>query len=154
MIEFHGQFSHLALPELESRGIKLDFAFVDGSHLFDYVLVDFFYIDRMLRRGGVIAFDDADWPSIRKVCRFIVKNRSYSVFRCFPGTPCQFKRSLKSRILRRVGERSKRIRFLLNPEFLELDVELGVAPGARCIALRKESDDERHERPYNFHQIF
>lgn len=151
LIEFHNQFSHLALPELESRGIKLDFAFVDGSHTFDYVLLDFFYIDRMLRPGGIIAFDDVGWPGVRKVCRFIVTNRIYSVFRCFPEMHNQALRCRKSRILRSLAENSGRLRRLLSPEFLQTDAELGINPSARCIAFRKDGEDSRDS---GFHLAF
>jgi predicted O-methyltransferase YrrM len=116
IIEFRNELSHLALPELEAHGTKLDFAFVDGSHKFDYVLLDFFYIDRMLRPGGIIAFDDAVWPSVRKFCRFLVTNRSYNVFRCFPPKPSGA--SWRSRMLRRLGDHSQRAWGLLSPELL------------------------------------
>ena len=71
--------SYRALPELERSGQHIDFAFIDGWHTFDFGLVDFFYIDRMLNVGGVVAFDDANWPAIRKLCRFVNTNLSYSL---------------------------------------------------------------------------
>jgi len=39
-----------------ARGVKIDFAFVDGWHTFDYTLIDFFYIDKILRSGGLVSF--------------------------------------------------------------------------------------------------
>lgn len=57
----------------------LDFVFVDGSHLFDHVLIDFFYMDKLLKAGGYVMFDDLCMPSIRKVINFILRNRSYSL---------------------------------------------------------------------------
>ena len=80
LIEFHEQPSYHALPILESRHKEIDFAFIDGWHTFDYTLLDFFYIDKMLRVGGIVAFDDADWPAVRSVCRFIATNLAYSVY--------------------------------------------------------------------------
>jgi len=67
------------LPELERSGQRVDFAFIDGWHTFDFTLVDFFFIDRMLKVGSVVAFDDANWLAIRKVCRFVKMNLAYSV---------------------------------------------------------------------------
>ena len=69
--------SDRALPNLVLEGHRLDFAFIDGMHLFDYVLLDFFYIDKMLRVGGYIVFDDLWMPAIRKVVSFVLKNKPY-----------------------------------------------------------------------------
>lgn len=69
--------SHTALPELVAEGREVDFAFIDGMHLFDYALVDFYYVDLMLPVGGYIAFDDLWMPAVRKVISFILRNRPY-----------------------------------------------------------------------------
>ncbi|MEO5999942.1 MAG: class I SAM-dependent methyltransferase, partial [Chitinophagaceae bacterium] len=50
--------SHLMLPKLIEEGVVLDCAFVDGWHTFDYTLIDFFLIDKMLKPGGFVAFND------------------------------------------------------------------------------------------------
>ncbi|MDI6788820.1 MAG: class I SAM-dependent methyltransferase [Planctomycetota bacterium] len=150
IIEFHEQTSQLVLPQLESQGRKVDFAFVDGWHTFDHTLVDFFYIDRLLRVGGVVVLHDAGWPSIRKVCRYIVTNRSYSVFRCFKSR-LEPRLSLKRRILQWMSHKSEIIRRLLKPEFIMPDSELGLVPNSPCIAFRKEAPDTRQ---WDFHQEF
>ena len=59
----------LALTRLCAEGERIDFAFIDGNHRFDYTLVDFFYIDKMLRLGGHVAFDDLWIASVRKVVK-------------------------------------------------------------------------------------
>ena len=59
--------SYEILPQLCTAGEHFDFAFVDGMHLFDYVLVDFFYIDKLLTVGGYIVLDDLWMPAIQKV---------------------------------------------------------------------------------------
>ena len=69
--------SHLMLPRLLEHGIVLDLAFIDGWHTFDYTLLDFFYIDKMLRPGGVVLLHDQSWPSKQKVIRFIRTHRRY-----------------------------------------------------------------------------
>jgi predicted O-methyltransferase YrrM len=69
--------SYLALPELLRRGQRLDLAYVDGWHTFDYALLDFFYLDRMLGPGGVVGFNDCGWPSVEKVLRYVLANRPY-----------------------------------------------------------------------------
>jgi predicted O-methyltransferase YrrM len=69
--------SELALPRLVGEGVELDFALIDGSHLFDHVLVDFFYVDRMLARGGYVAFHDTWMPAIQDAVGFVLTNREY-----------------------------------------------------------------------------
>lgn len=76
-VEFHETFSHVALPRLHESGRKFEFAFVDGNHTFDHVMLDFFYVDLMLEIGGLVVFDDVDFPSLKKLCSFIEANRSY-----------------------------------------------------------------------------
>jgi len=65
------QLSELCLPEFLAQGHRYDFAFIDGMHTFDHVLIDFFYVNRMLDVGGVVIFDDVEMPSIAKVLSYI-----------------------------------------------------------------------------------
>lgn len=137
MIEFHEAPSFRVLPKLEADGVRIDFAFIDGWHTFDYVIVDFFYIDKMLRVGGVVVFDDSYYPSIRKVCRYILTNLPYSVFqKPTPDTSHRvtLKLALKLPIF------SDGVRRIAKPEILEPDHEMGLRdPG--YVALRKEKED-------------
>jgi len=70
--------THLEAPALLKNGVTLDFAFIDGWHTFDYALIDFFYIDKMLRPGGIVAFHDATMPAIKKCLNFIRTHRRYN----------------------------------------------------------------------------
>ena len=77
---------YLALPELLSSGTSVDLAYVDGWHTFDYVLLDFFYIDKMLKVGGVIGFNDCGMAAIDKVLRFVTQHRKYMEVPVLPRT--------------------------------------------------------------------
>jgi len=68
-----------ALPRMATSGQVCDFAFIDGQHLFDFVLVDFFYLDRMLVEGGIVAFHDPWIPAVGRVLDFVRSNRAYEV---------------------------------------------------------------------------
>lgn len=126
IVEFFQKPSHLALPQLEMTGLELDFAFIDGWHTFDFTLVDFFYIDHLLRVGGIVAFDDVYYPAVKKVCRFIATNRAYSsVGTCGAN-------SWKRRTLEQL--------LTLMP-FYRSNFKLGI--GGRCVAFRKEKHDDR-----------
>ncbi len=129
--------SYRALAEMERSGQHIDFAFIDGWHTFDFTLVDFFFIDRMLKVGGVVAFDDADWPAIRKVCRFVKTNLKYSVLGS-DGSDAQL--SLKHRLLRRVIRR-RPFRQFLKHEVNAPDLSAGLT--GSCIAFRKDAHDNR-----------
>ena len=39
---------YLALPDLLNRQTPVNFAYIDGWHRFEYALLDFFYVDKML----------------------------------------------------------------------------------------------------------
>jgi predicted O-methyltransferase YrrM len=66
-----------ALPRLRDEGVRIDFALIDGLHLFDTTLVDFFHADRMLEQGGVVVFHDTWMPSVRQAVDFVRTNRAY-----------------------------------------------------------------------------
>jgi predicted O-methyltransferase YrrM len=74
-VEFHQGFSHEILPRLLAEKRTYDFAFIDGSHLYDSILLDFFYVDRMLMTGGYVVFHDAWMRSTQLVASFVRRNR-------------------------------------------------------------------------------
>src|SRR3954447_10450445 len=71
------QPSERALPRLWEEGLQLDLALLDGQHLFDHTLIDFFYADRMLVDGGVVVFHDIWMPAIRDVVAYVTAHRAY-----------------------------------------------------------------------------
>lgn len=66
-----------ALPNLLSQGTKIDFAYIDGWHTFDYTLIDFFYIDKMLNLDGIVVFNDCQLRSVQRVIDFLLSHRKY-----------------------------------------------------------------------------
>ena len=58
--------SNTALPELFLAGRRFDFIFMDGWKTFDHLAFEMYLFNQMLETGGVIAFDDAYMPSVRK----------------------------------------------------------------------------------------
>lgn len=71
--------THMACADLISAGTQVDFAFIDGWHTFDYILVDFFFLDKLLRVGGVLAIHDTVMPATKKVLEFIRTHRRYTL---------------------------------------------------------------------------
>ena len=79
-LEFHENFPE----EVFSKFPRLQFAFIDASHLFDLSILDFILVDKRLDVGGAVGFHDLWMPSLRKVIRHILTNRNY---RIHPASP-------------------------------------------------------------------
>jgi predicted O-methyltransferase YrrM len=138
LVDFREQRSEIALPRLLEEGVFLDFAFVDGWHTFDQVLTEFYYINRLLRIGGVIAFDDANRRSINRVVRHALTYPAYRVYgteREAAARPGVLGRS------RRALTRVPAISGILRPDFLHKDWDLGIL--GTCVAIQKVADDKR-----------
>jgi predicted O-methyltransferase YrrM len=145
MVEFHNLPSYQSLAKLEAEGCKIDFAFVDGWHTFDYTLVDFFFIDKLLKVGGIVAFDDADWPSVQKVCRYLASNRSYTVHKCLRKRLPQLSLS-KTSVVRFLKVLYQRRAYLCSDY-----VKYGLLSTSSCIAFKKTSEDiRRWDAHHNF----
>jgi predicted O-methyltransferase YrrM len=69
--------SHTMLPLLIEKNVTIDFALIDGWHTFDYTLIDFFFIDKLLKEGGIIAFHDCYSSAKQKVLNYIETHRKY-----------------------------------------------------------------------------
>lgn len=67
--------SHTALPDLLQRGFNFDFALIDGDHKHDTVMIDFYYIDLLLKMDGYVLFDDVNMEAIQRVMQWITTNR-------------------------------------------------------------------------------
>ena len=71
------ELDYFALPDLMRRLPPVDFAYIDGWHTFDHVLLDLFYLDKMLAVGGVVGFNDCKWPAVQKGLGFLKTHRRY-----------------------------------------------------------------------------
>jgi len=125
LLDFRELPSHQALPDLEREGVRIDFALADGWHTFDFVMVDLFLLDRLLR--------------------FFITNRKYRVVECW----AEREGSRASQALRKVisdaARHSALLRRPLRPEWSVRDEDLGITPGCRCVALRKTVEDDGRE---------
>ena len=69
-----GEPSSIALGRLVAEGRTVDAAFVDGSHRFHEVFVDLYFLRKLIRPGGLIILDDAEWPSVATALRYFDRN--------------------------------------------------------------------------------
>ena len=143
LIEFYGEPSHSALPSLVKMQRRVDFALIDGWHTFDYVMVDFFYVDLLLKAGGIVMLDDTGaYPAIRKVARYIATHRRYAPI----DNGIKPLTSTKRRVLNAAAALLSApplravTKYLLRPDMLHPDAALGL-PGGNFIAFRKLADD-------------
>ncbi len=94
----HEELSEICLPRMLAEKFTFDFALIDGWHTFDHVLVDFYYVNRMLEAGGLVVFDDVHLPSIRKVMAHVATYECYKPL-SIPDVIRQSVRSKARRIL-------------------------------------------------------
>lgn len=161
LVDFLEQPSHRGLAQLEAEGRRVQFAFIDGFHTFDYTLVDFFLVDRVLEVGGAVAFDDADWPSVRRVVRYVATNLSYTVHAVMPPRSDRWSaarrtyeavRGVAGAVLgasARLPGVGRVVEAAFTPEWRGIDARLGL--GGPCVVLRKTAEDSRR---YDHHVDF
>ena len=137
LIEFIEAPSEMGLPDLLKKGTRIDFAFVDGWHSFDHALVDFFYINRMLNVEGVIAFDDVNWPSISKLCRYVSRYPCYKTHASWPARQNCGALTIAAKTLEYVATRQMK--------FWRADLSI---LQRRCVAFRKVKEDDRNAAWY------
>ena len=143
LIEFHAEPSHSALPSLVRMQRRVDFALIDGWHTFDYVMVDFFYVDLLLKAGGIVMLDDTGaCPAIRKVARYIATHRRYAPIDngIKPITSTKRRALNATAALLSAPPLRAVTKYLLRPDMLHPDAALGL-PGGNFIAFRKLADD-------------
>ena len=73
-VEVIEAYSSQAMPRLVQEGLRFEMAYIDGSHQFEDVLMDFVFTHEMLEVDGVILFDDSTDSHVAKVLRFLEAN--------------------------------------------------------------------------------
>ena len=71
--------SEIALPRLLVDGTRYDLAFIDGLHTADQTMVDFYYLDKLLRVGGFVVFDDVNSAAVNKIARYAATYPNYQM---------------------------------------------------------------------------
>ncbi|MEQ9486501.1 class I SAM-dependent methyltransferase [Coleofasciculus sp. F4-SAH-05] len=97
---FFEEYSSLVLPRLISKHEKFGLVYIDGSHLFEDVFVDFYFVVQLLEMNGIVIFDDCRNNHVRKVIQFIKNNYSKILMShaiCFQG------KSLPKKIANKLG---------------------------------------------------
>jgi predicted O-methyltransferase YrrM len=74
-VELVEEPAELHLPQLVREGRTFDLALNDSGHLLDHVMAEFLFLAMLVRRGGLLVFDDAGLPGVDFTCRFVATNR-------------------------------------------------------------------------------
>jgi predicted O-methyltransferase YrrM len=146
--------SYEILPQLLKQGERFDFIFIDGMHVFDFTLVDFFYADLLLKPDGYLMFDDLWMPSVRKVVLYILRNRRYKLDTQWIWKPKSFLRRFLDFIRRDTARRIK-IRLTLKHQLRSpFDLSLIWFAWKGCLkyqVLQKMGEDDRS---WSYHKEF
>jgi len=139
--------SEYVLPRLCQEGASFDFVFVDGWHTFDHVMMEFFYIDRMLPVGGIVAFDDILLPCLNRLMRYISRYPNYESLGCRGRQDglTIFRRGLFA-LRTVVGWRCLPLGSRLRGELLHDGVvrsDASISLNGSITAFRKTSEDDR-----------
>ena len=86
-ITFIKKYSHIALPALLDADDRFDFAFIDGAHQFDGVLLDLFFALRLVKTNGLIVLDDHWMPAIQTVLAYATTNLGLTLELFDPAGP-------------------------------------------------------------------
>lgn len=138
IVTFKEEPAELVLPALVRDGVRVDFAFVDGWHTFDQVMVEFYVLNRLLRVGGVAAFDDSDRRSVNRVLRHALTYPNYQVYSTNATQPSSV--SVAGRV-RRALARLPRVEAIVRRDVLHRDWDIGLF--GSCVALQKIDEDRR-----------
>lgn len=136
-VEFHGEYSHVVLPQLLANGEPIDFAYVDSVKVFDVLLIDAYYLTGLLRVGGVLVFDDCSWPEVKRMVRYISKWPHLVIANKQGAYKPSLKRRTLSRLIQVVPAKEK----IFSDSLLISEEKLGI--NAACIAFKKIAEDER-----------
>jgi hypothetical protein len=146
-LQFYRKFGEEVIPHLP----PLQFAFIDGSHLFDLTLVEFVLMDKKLEVGGLLSLHDMWMPSLQKLVRYVLSNRDYAIVRTFDAPKLPSPLSVKQRVKLALATA-----FRCVPGKARIFQEELLRPWRalqlpNMVVLRKQADDKRDWR---FHHPF
>jgi predicted O-methyltransferase YrrM len=148
-IDIRNDLSDKVLPSMYLNNERIQFAYVDTTKVFDTVLQDFYFIDKILDTGGVVIFDDASTGGINMVIRFINTLPHYRILDSYEKVDYSKKyiagEELFERLIKIIPFKK---RFMPYYSF-KISRKLGL--NYRCIAFTKIKNDERQwnwEKPF------
>lgn len=145
MLDFKERHCYEALSELIVNDERFDFAYIDSVKQFDWIIADFFLIDKLLEVDGIIVLDDVSWPGIRKVTRFISRLPHYKVVDQFPEN----KPSKRKQLLKKIFNYLPKNQLIIRNDLIDTDFDLSI--NCRSVAFQKIGNDDRN---WDWHEEF
>jgi predicted O-methyltransferase YrrM len=145
--------SEIALPQLLANKEIFDFALIDGWHTFDHTLVDFFYLEKLIRPRGIIAIDDIHLPGINKVVRYLLNYPNLELVKTVPAYTSK-KRRFRDDFLNSVFGILKSVlpkkyyHRVLSDKVIKSDKSLGLY--SSMVFFRKKEIDKREWNWYKY----
>lgn len=147
-IEFYEQYSYTMLPKFLEQNRQFDFAYIDSTKLMDWMFVDFFFLDKLLKINGIIAIDDIYYPGIKKLLRYTLQFPNYKVYDACPSN-APSRMSKKRKLFFSLLKGLPKSKSFLKEDILRTDSEMEI--NSRCIAVVKIGEDNRN---WDWHRDF
>jgi predicted O-methyltransferase YrrM len=144
LIDIKYEKSDEVLPKLYYEGLKVQFAYIDTTKVFDTVLHDFYFIDKMLEVGGAVVFDDCNgsWPGVQRVARFVNTLPHYKVLASHNKSKITFKKKLAEKVANTIARLIPFKKHFFPTLDFSSDIKLGL--DYSCLAFQKVSEDKRN----------
>jgi len=92
-LSFVAASSDAVVPTLDQ---PLDLVLLDGTHAFPYAIVEWHYLRRLLRPGGLMVIDDVPIPAVTPLHRFMSTDESWEVVRSLDRRTVAFRKLRES----------------------------------------------------------
>jgi hypothetical protein len=90
-LEFIEGFSADVLPALDGER-RLDVAFIDGAHSFPLPVVDWHFVSRLLRVGGILIMDDVPIPAVAVLFRYMRSDSAWELLEVVDDRAAAFRK--------------------------------------------------------------
>lgn len=143
LVELNRTPADEVLPDFYFQNRAINLAIINEVGPFDQALVAIYYVDKMLVSRGTLILNNADTPVMRKLCRYLVTEREYTLQQTLGGVK---NGSALTRLLRRQFNRAPKVvkntvNTLINPDLLMLN-ENPELQGSMIALTRRAEEGE------------
>ena len=72
--------SDAVLPDLKTEG-AIDVALIDGNHSFPFPIIDWYYLDKLMKPGSILLLDNVEINSVQMLAQFLNSEPSYRLIK-------------------------------------------------------------------------